>query len=131
MRASLRPYLCLAEPKTWWKWKKSYYKITFWKRELWLVKSRVSITVWKTWKGSRHYTPSHTPSWTVWRIYASIKKAISTVLVFNGLFYKRNRKHFPPCVPIRYRDTRGSLGGLEIVWKHSPCWLVFPLQFLV
>ena len=25
-----------------------YYKITIWKHELWLVKSRVSITVWKT-----------------------------------------------------------------------------------
>ena len=24
-----------------------------------MAKSRVSITVWKTWKGSRHYTPSH------------------------------------------------------------------------
>ena len=27
--------------------------------------------------------------------------------------------HFPR-VPIRYRNTRGSLGELEIVWKHSP-----------
>ena len=27
-------------------------KITFWKCELWLVKSRVSITIWKTWKDS-------------------------------------------------------------------------------
>ena len=35
----------------------SFYKITFWKHELWLSKSRVSITAWKTWKGSRHYTP--------------------------------------------------------------------------
>ena len=50
------------------------YKITCWKRGLWSAKSRVPITVWKTWKGSRHYTPS----WTVWRIYTSIKKAIST-----------------------------------------------------
>ena len=33
--------------------------ITFWKRELWLVKSRVSITVWKTWEVKGH-TP-HPP----------------------------------------------------------------------
>ena len=64
-------------------------KITFWKYELRLAKGRVSFTVWKTWKDSLHYTPSHTPSWTVWRIYALIKNAI------YGLFYKRNRKHFP------------------------------------
>ena len=53
-------------------------KITFWKPELWLAKSRVSITVCKTWKGSPHYTPSQAPSWTIWRIYALIKKIIST-----------------------------------------------------
>ena len=55
-----------------------YYKITFWKRERWVAKSCVYITVWKTWKGSRHYTPSHTPSWTVWRIHALVKENIST-----------------------------------------------------
>ena len=27
--------------------------------------------------------------------------------------------------------TRGSLGEFEIRWKHSPCGLVFPLQFFV
>ena len=41
------------------------------------------------------------------------------VLVFYGLFYKRNRKHFP-LLPIRYRNTRGSLEKLEMAWKHSP-----------
>ena len=40
-------------------------------------------------------------------------------LVFYGLFSKINRKHFPR-VPKRYRNTRGSLGELEITWKHSP-----------
>ena len=29
-------------------------------------------------KGSRHYSPSHKPSWTAWRIYVLVKKAIST-----------------------------------------------------
>ena len=41
---------------------------TLWQHELWLAKSCVSITVRKTWEGSRRYTPSYTPSWTVWRI---------------------------------------------------------------
>ena len=77
-----------------------------------MAKSRVSITVWKTWKGSRHYTPSQTSSRTVWRIYALIKKAISTFYFSDGLFYKRNSKHFFR-VPIRHRNTRGSLGERE------------------
>ena len=62
------------------------------------------------------------------------EEAYFRVLVFYGLFYKRNRKHSPPLpprVPIRYRNTRGSLGELEITSKHSPYGLVFPLQFLV
>ena len=57
-----------------------------------MVKSHVSITVSGK-HGKIHAiirTPSHTPSRTVWTIYSSIKKAISV-----GLFYKRNRKHFP------------------------------------
>ena len=72
-----------------------YCKITFWKRELWLSKNRISITVWKTWKSSRHYTPSR----TVWRIYALIKKAaISTFYFSTGYFIKEIEiKHFPPC----------------------------------
>ena len=111
---------------------------------IWLAKSRVSITVWKTWKGSRHYTPSHTPSWTVWRMYALIKKGYFLVLIFYVLFYKRNRNPFPPVFPyvietlvqvwenMKLRgNTRGSLGEHEIAWKHSPYGLVFPLQFLV
>ena len=38
-------------------------------------------------------------------------------------------ENIPPCLPIRYRYTRGSLGllrDLQIAWKHSPCGLVFP-----
>ena len=34
-------------------------------------------------------------------------------------------------VPIPYKNTRGSLGELEIAWKHSCYVLVFSLQFLV
>ena len=57
----------------------------------------------------------------------------------DGLFYERNRKHFSR-VPIRYRNTRGSLEDLEIAWEtlalqarvpnsisHSP---KLPLVFL-
>ena len=98
---------------------KYIYKITFWKRELWLAKSCVSITVWKTWKGSRHYTPSHTPSWTVWRIYALIKKAIFTFYFSTGYFIKEIG-NISPRVPVRYRNIRGSLGEPKIAWKHSP-----------
>ena len=51
---------------------KKYYKIAFWKRELWLAKKCVSITVCKTWKCSRHYTPLYIRhhAWTVRRMYA-------------------------------------------------------------
>ena len=53
------------------------------------------------------------------------------VLVFyTGYFIKEIENIFSR-VPIRYRNTRGSLGELEIAWKHSPYGLVFPLQFLV
>ena len=45
-----------------------------------VFKSSVSITVCKTWKGSRLYTLSHTPSWTVWRIYALMKAKLSSFL---------------------------------------------------
>ena len=58
------------------------------------------------------------------------KEGYFPVLVFYALFYKRNRKHVFR-IRIRYRNTRGSLGELEIAWKHSPCRLVFPLQLLV
>ena len=34
-------------------------------------------------------------------------------------------------VSIRYSNTRERLAELEIAWKHLPCGLVFPLQFLV
>ena len=47
-----------------------------------MAKSRVSITVWKTWKGSRHYTPFL----NLRRIYTLIKKAISTFYLCTGYF---------------------------------------------
>ena len=37
---------------------------------------------------SRNYTPSHTPSRTVWRIYAPIKKTIFTFSVCTDYFVK-------------------------------------------
>ena len=52
------------------------------------------------------------------------------VLVFYmGYFIKEIENIFRS--PIRYRNTRGSLGELELAWKHSPHGLVLPLQFLV
>ena len=41
------------------------------------------------------------------------KEGYFPVLVFYGLFYKRNRKTFL-LAPIRYRNTRESLGELVI-----------------
>ena len=41
------------------------------------------------------------------------KEGCFHVLVFYGLFYKRNRKHFFR-VPIRYGNTCESLGELEL-----------------
>ena len=58
------------------------------------------------------------------------KEGYFHVLVFYGLFYKRNKKYFPH-VLIRYRNTGESLGELEIVGKYSANGPVFPLQFLV
>ena len=48
------------------------------------------------------------------------KEGYFNILVFYGLFYERDRKHFPH-VLIRYRNNRGSLGELEIAWKRSSC----------
>ena len=54
------------------------------------------------------------------------------ILVFyTGYFMNEKENIFSRVVPIRYRNTRESLGELEIAWKHSPYGLVFPLQFLV
>ena len=60
-----------------------HYKITFWKCELWLAKRCVSITVWKTWKGSCHCTPS----WMVRRILRFDKECyFSFKGYFNSVF---------------------------------------------
>ena len=51
--------------------------------------------------------------------------------IFCGLFYKRNRKHFP-CVPICYRNTVELWENLKWHGNTRPvAGLVFPLQFLV
>ena len=74
----------------------------------------------------RHYTPVNSME-----NLRFDKKGYFYVLVFYWLWYERNRNNFR--VPIRYRNTRGSLWELQIAWKHS--WkhgrLVFPLQFIV
>ena len=58
------------------------------------------------------------------------KEGYFHILVFyTGYFIKEIENIFPR-VPIRYRNTRGSLGELETTWKHSPYGLMFPLQFL-
>ena len=94
------------------------YKITFWKCELWLAKSRVSINCMEN---MERFTPLYAIAYAIVNGMENLRfdKGYFYVFVFYTLFYKRNRKHFPR-VPIRYRNTPGSLGELEITWKHSP-----------
>ena len=47
------------------------------------------------------------------------KEGYFYTLVFYGLFYKRNRKHFPR-VPIHYRNTCGSSEELEVTRARVP-----------
>ena len=104
---------------------KDYYKLTFWKCGLWLAKSRVSITVWKTWKGSRHYTPSHTPSWTVRRIYALIKKVwVSLEIAWKHSSYIR--AHVPTAISRSPKLPRVFL-SLKQCFYH---WNVIVFLFL-
>ena len=56
---------------------------------------------------SRHYAPSHTPSWTVWKIYALIKKTMTIVIkksypVDETLFSKR---HFGTKIWVKYNTV--------------------------
>ena len=56
------------------------------------------------------------------------KEGYFHVLVFyTGCFIKEIENIFSR-VPIHYRNTRGSLGELEIAWKHSPyrLWVRVP-----
>ena len=75
---------------------------------------------------SLHYTTSHTPSRTVGRIYALIKKTISMFSISTGYSYKiKTKKKFPQCSHTLYRNTRGSLGTLteeRSVIKSSKCF---------
>ena len=98
---------------------------------MWVLIGRVSITVWKTWKGSRHrtrhrirhHTPSHTPSHAIaYAIAHAItcsmensrfeKESYFHVLVFYWLFYKRNRKHFFQC-------SHNVIETVVKVWENS------------
>ena len=64
------------------------------------------------------FTPSYAIAYAILIGTANLrfgKEDYFYVFVFFGLFYKRNFFR----VPIRCGNTRGSLGGLEIAWKHS------------
>ena len=58
------------------------------------------------------------------------KEGYFHVLVFYTGYFIKEIENISPRVPIRYRNTRGSLGELEIAWKHSPYVLVFPLLYI-
>ena len=59
-----------------------------------MVKSRVSITVWKN---MERFTPLYAIAYAIVNSMENLrfdKEGYFHVLVFNGLFYKRNRKFF-------------------------------------
>ena len=103
--------------------------------------------MWKTWKSSRRYTCRENLRFD--------KEGYFHVLVFYGLFYKRNRKHFFPCSHTlekhlckigRSRNSvetlapRGLCSNVNFsffqtsirvsitVWKHGKCFLVYYLR---
>ena len=88
-----------------------------------MAKSRVYITVWKTWKGSRPIV-RHRIRYAIMNSMDNLrfgKEDYFRILVFRlyaGYFIKEIENNFSR-VPIRYRNIRGSLGELEIAWKHS------------
>ena len=45
---------------------------------------------------------------------------------YASYFIKEIENILSPCSYTCYRNTRGSLGELEIAWKHSPHGLLFP-----
>ena len=84
-----------------------HYKITFLKRELWLVQSRVSITLFSIIFYNFIFITLSLSFYIFMLFYFSIlwkKGGYFHVFVFYRLFYKRNRKHFFR-VPIYYRNT--------------------------
>ena len=74
-----------------------------------MAKSRVSITIWKTWKGSRHYTHRQYGEFTLSSI---LKKVISTFQFSTDYFFKRNSNPFFPVIPY-------VIETLVKVWKSS------------
>ena len=92
------------------KFYKIVYKRTFWKCDLWLAKSRVSIAVWKTWKGSRHYTPS-----------------FRHVFVSYAVYFIKEVENISPRIETLVEVWENS----KLRWKNLPYGLVYPLQFLV
>ena len=100
-----------------------YFKITFWKRELWMAERRISICIWKTWK-SHAIIPSFECAMFEFAITNSIenlrfdKEGYFNVLYFYGLFYKKNRKCFLSCSRIYVIETciLGRLRELPAVY---------------
>ena len=85
----------------------------------WLVKSRVSITVWKTWKGSCHYTPSHMPSWTVYMETLRFdEEDYFHVLVFCTGYVLKEIENISPVFPYSYRNICGKTLATQI-WEKK------------
>ena len=107
------------------------YIITFLKRESWLANSRVSISYGK----HGRFTPLYVIAYDIVNSMQNLcfdKEDYFHVLVLYTGYVIKEIENISPCVPIRYRNTRGNLGELEIEkLENSPYGLVFPLQFLV
>ena len=54
----------------------------------------------------------YTPSWAIWRIFSRFS-------FLYGLFFIKEIQYRNKEILIRYRNTRGCSGKLEIAWKHT------------
>ena len=113
-----------------------------------MAKGRVSITVWKTWKGSHHYTPSHIHHHEQNLHFG--KEDYFHVLVFcTGYFIKEIENFFPvfpyvietlvevwensklrgntcptgSCSHFNFSFSQISTRVSVTVWKHGKCFL--------
>ena len=83
-----------------------------------MAKSSVStVTVWQTWKDDHTITHAIVNSMENLRF----GKEDYFHVLYSGYFIKEIENIFS-CVPIRYRNTRGSLGELEIAQKLHLCF---------
>ena len=77
-------------------------------------------------------TSSHLISWTAWRIYILVKYKHGIIPCFSfleGLFCKRNRKHFFPVFPYVIEMLVEVWENLKLHGNTHPVGLCIQLQF--